>query len=676
MSNKSNAWLLIQEGKLIEAYHLLQKKTVRTANESMLFAFLSWLIFDIQKAKNILDDEKVQALKKEELDEFAFNVVKGLIYEEDVVILPKFESPEFPHLFWKSISLCLRGIVTKDEKLLEQAKSMFYSDHQINPLFKETFEDLVESLKGSVALSTDQLRRAEQAFLKIINQSKDPLIQIRALLTLRNIHRKSNRVKDSIPFLNDLCSICQRHDLNSLLAHTLHNLAYLYQQLGDLEKAKMSISQAIEIRGQLKEYDSLVNSMYLKGVILQNSGHLTEAMTIMKEAKELAESIHNMDFLGKITQLMGIISENMGDYTTAIRHFESALQIAKQLNKKKFQHMLLLNLAQIYHIKGQFKEAEEYYAKSLDLLPEEPKNQIQFYLTFSNFWIDKGEISKAQTYLLLANQLLGENVHPFYFIQINLLLGQMYQSFQNYNDANKVYDKALEKAEMLNNPALEAEILFYQLLMAIENHENQRATSILSKMQSVKNSNPTKIILQLVNLSEAIFFLSLKRIQNLAKAEVILRDLSDTRTGNFKIQVFAWIYLGELLLLDYQSSQVADIAKELESITKHLFELSKTQAVPKLSIDALFLLSKLQLAKGKFEEANKLLDDAAEIANRYHLDLALSRIEKEKMEIQANLERLMALIQSSNAMQRIFEETQIRNYLKQLSNTAINLRLA
>lgn len=163
------------------------------------------------------------------------------------------------------------------------------------------------------------------------------------------------------------------------ISATYFNIALDYINKDEMEKAKESLSKAVDIDSENKTAFVLLSSIYYK------EGNFKD--TIENLLKSNVLEVPN----SKYNYLIGICYFNIDDYKNCIKH----LNTVKYENNDLMKHVRDVLLAKAYCLNEDYKQALKIFNRLLSVKDEFKGNLIEFNYFLGLTYLKVGEIDKA-----------------------------------------------------------------------------------------------------------------------------------------------------------------------------------------------------------------------------------------------------------------------------------------
>ncbi|MBX9685425.1 MAG: CHAT domain-containing protein [Candidatus Obscuribacterales bacterium] len=235
------------------------------------------------------------------------------------------------------------------------------------------------------------------------------------------------RYAEAIPYSQELVDICvkQYGPEHAITATVLHNLGFLYQQLGEYSQAEPILRKALTIREKSLGPDAadLALSLNSLALLYQDEGDYPRAEDLYKRALKIKKKIYGAESPEQAFEMnnLAALYKEKGDLEQSEKLFNSVLPIfEKSFGVKDLRVATVLNnLAGVYREKGDFARAEALYERvnaiDSELLPPAHPDRARDLNNLAVLNFDEGKRGKAETLYMEALSIreaaLGRN-HP------------------------------------------------------------------------------------------------------------------------------------------------------------------------------------------------------------------------------------------------------------------------
>lgn len=427
----------------------------------------------------------------------------------------------------------------------------------------------------------------------------------------------------------------------------IHHLkSSLLFELGYTNKALNYAELAYKESQQLKNKIQIIDVLLTKTNILNKSDKRKEALETISKAERLLKTINqpsSIQFKEKkayIALYKGGCYFNMGELNRSLKYADEVLIIAKEIKNKK-----LIMLATKLHnfnnyYKGDLFHNLESIKRYLTLAEElNDKQEIIGGLnSMGMYFIEKGDFDKALGYLE-RGLLLCDEINSFKTTVVLSSLFELYLNMDFLEKAQQCLDRMKQFGDQIEWPGG----TFYRLSKA----------EMLKKM-------PQKI----------------KRL----KAKKILKQIIDEEHPFSGLYYPALIDLCDLYLTELRETNDLKALDEIQPYITQLKDIANNQQAFWLVVEVFSLQAKLKLLNFQFKEAQILLNQALDTAEKYGLNRLTKRITTEQDELSKNFIRWEKMkvsganISERMGLARIDEQIKIllrkRIYLKKITDQA------
>jgi len=257
------------------------------------------------------------------------------------------------------------------------ARDLFRQAIRVDPDFALAHAGLSDSLWRIFQRRTDAsaLQEAEREAERALEL--DPQLPA-AQVALARVYRSTGRYAQSIGQLRQILS---EHPNP---AEAYRQLAYSYEEAGDLDAAEESLRYALALRS---DDWHLWNSL---GAFLVMTGNYTEAKETFGKAAELAP------------QSVTWPQENLATVRILEGDFEGAIRAFEQIEQPTEDPSLLANIGTAYFFTDHLDEAEKYYKQAVRLRPSSPIE----HGNLADLYLRQGRVEEARASYFEALKLV------------------------------------------------------------------------------------------------------------------------------------------------------------------------------------------------------------------------------------------------------------------------------
>jgi len=291
------------------------------------------------------------------------------------------------------------------------------------------------------------------------------------------------------------------------VATTLNNIAGLYRQMGDYEKALPLYQKALEINEKVfgPQHPDVAITLNNIALLYENIGEYEKVLPLNQKAFEIIEKVFGSESpsLAALLNNLALVYYKIGKYEKALPLYQKALEINEEVFGPEHTSVSigLNNIALLYDTIGEYEKALPLYKRDLEISekvfgPQHPDVAATLN-NIAGLYRHKGEYEKAlhfyQKALDIREKVLGTQ-HPHVAITLNNL-ASLYENIGDYEKALQFYQKALDIHEKIfGTQHHEVAIVLNNLASLYENIEDyEKALQFYQKALEIvkKNLGPT-----------------------------------------------------------------------------------------------------------------------------------------------------------------------------------------
>lgn len=164
---------------------------------------------------------------------------------------------------------------------------------------------------------------------------------------------------------------------NAVAEGDLAEESYCYNALSKQAAVKKNSSsskemaeKALEIARRIGDKTEQAHSLYNIGYALNNLGEITKAESILRECKDLCEEAKDWRRLARTLNIMADTLCYRGDFEQALIFYKQSTTIAVAMGNRYSESLSHNNIGTVYFSLQQYAQAEESYRKSLEICRE------------------------------------------------------------------------------------------------------------------------------------------------------------------------------------------------------------------------------------------------------------------------------------------------------------------
>lgn len=262
--------------------------------------------------------------------------------------------------------------------------------------------------------------------------------------------------------LADSLKSLKKYDDKYLLfkkATAINNLAFLYHNGSQYEKAKEAYELSLDIFEQIKDTNGIIMSYNNISMLLKDMGKIDLTLEYLDKAHYYSELINNIDMLHMTYTNYSAIYIRTGLIVKALEYSYKGLKIQEQIGDDYGKGYALNNIGSLFYMQKDYENAKIYFYKSLELR-QKNNDQIGIAAVLNNLSKTYGQLGdkeKSEEYLFKCLEKRKEIKNPEGIAQSYSNIGEFYFDQGDFTKAKGYYDKAIDirkkigEAEGLSN---------------------------------------------------------------------------------------------------------------------------------------------------------------------------------------------------------------------------------
>lgn len=244
---------------------------------------------------------------------------------------------------------------------------------------------------------------------------------------------------------------------------------------GDFERAWVEI-----MRGKL-------NISKFMGQLLNDTSRYAEANASYLEALQLAKELNDNLELGRIYDAIGLNQLKRRDMQNALASFHTAWERLNECGDAICAMNTKLNLAWLHNLSANYHQALDYGLEAFHFFVG---LNDQYYLGYAaafvaeSYW-GQNNLSEAEKFVLRALQ--NEN-EPLPYAYAVFIMGRIYVSRKQFEQAIEQFEEAIENAQKLNDKDLVARALQAQGEAFLASGSPEKATLLMQQSSDIWQS--------------------------------------------------------------------------------------------------------------------------------------------------------------------------------------------
>ncbi|MFX1324652.1 MAG: tetratricopeptide repeat protein [Promethearchaeota archaeon] len=408
-----------------------------------------------------------------------------------------------------------------------------------------------------------------------------------------------------------------------------------------------------ESQGQKNSLQS-VDVYNVKSMALFSVHKYDESLTLLLKSEGILKSL-NFESSDESTKREAEISFRRASNYFMMRDFDNALKYAEEslLKNKKLDIKLgivesLDVLKNIYHSLGDFDKSLDYLSQCL-LHAKEIGYKAQIlncYLNFGIIYAFRGEVDCAIEQYNNALAIANEIDYKFGIAASLNNLGDLYRRQGNFNLAQETLEKSLRIFKELGISGVTSlDCLFH---LALEEGDLELAETYLEQLKQIQNRS--KFSSTAYRVDKAVFLKTSPRSIHRGKAEEMLKQVIEEEIVDYEITLIALLHLCDLLLSELHNTGDLGIIDEINPFIDGILDLAEKNHSYPLLAEVFIFRARLALVTLEFKKARKLLTDAQNIADKYHINRLALKISTEHDELLRQISKWEEIKESNTSL--------------------------
>jgi tetratricopeptide (TPR) repeat protein len=310
------------------------------------------------------------------------------------------------------------------------------------------------------------------------------------LHNMAGLMAQQGEIENAIALYNQSLEITDSINDVKTKASTLHQLAGLIAQQGDIEKAIALYNQSLEITDSINDVKTKASTLHQLAGLMAQQGEIEKAIALYNQSLEITDSIN--DVQGKaatLHQLAGLMAQQ-GEIEKAIALYNQSLEIQESINDVRGKAATLHEMAGLMAQQGEIENAIALYNQSLEI--QESINNVRGKAAtlhaMAGLMAQQGEIEKA---IALYNQSLEikESINNVQgkAATLHAMAGLMAQQGEIEN-AIALYNQSLEIKESINDVRGKAATLHEMAGLMAQQGEIENAIALYNQSLEIEDS--------------------------------------------------------------------------------------------------------------------------------------------------------------------------------------------
>jgi tetratricopeptide (TPR) repeat protein/CHAT domain-containing protein len=341
------------------------------------------------------------------------------------------------------------------ERAFEIEKSILGEDHLYVANSNDFFSKVYQALKGNEALAINFAQQALNIRIRLLGLEHSKVA--RSLINLAQLYSEMGQYEKALPLQELAVSVYKKGlgEEHPEVARSLNNLALLYFKMGQYEKTLPLQEQALKIDKKTlgEDHPDVARSLNNLAQLYSDMGQYEKALPLQEQALSIIKKALGDDHptVAMCLNNLAAFYSRMGQYEKALPLQEQALKVRKKALGEEHPDVAtsLNNLAQLYSEMGQYEKALPLQELALKVnkkaLGEEHPNVAAILNNLALLYSEMGQYEKAlpliEQALLIRKKALGVE-HPDAAASLSSL-ALLYSEMGQYEKALPLQKQAL-----------------------------------------------------------------------------------------------------------------------------------------------------------------------------------------------------------------------------------------
>ncbi|MDY6939588.1 MAG: tetratricopeptide repeat protein [Cyanobacteriota bacterium] len=411
-------------------------------------------------------------------------------------------------------------------------------------LYREGEQLYWEGTTESLQLAIEKLEAAGQLYREAgIREGEAASLHNIAL-----IYDALGEKQQALEYYNQALLIYQAVGDRAWEATTLHNIGAVYYSLGEKLEALELFNQALPLHQAIGDRTGVATILTNIGLVYADFGEQLKALEYYNQALPLHQAVGDRAGMATTLHNMGAVYFTLGEKQKALEFYNQALSLDRAIDNRAGVATILNNIGLLYADLGEHQQALDFYNQALPL-SQAVGNRAGVATTLNNIGLVYDALGENQKALDFYNQALPlhQAIGDRYGMATTLHnMGAVYFTLDQKQKALDFYNQALPLHQAVGNRAGVATILNNIGTVYANLGENQQALEFYNQAlpvhQAVGNLsgeaptliNLASLYLRQNNLTEALTFTN-------AAIDIIEQLRSNIASDDLRMSYFATV---------------------------------------------------------------------------------------------------------------------------------------
>ena len=247
-------------------------------------------------------------------------------------------------------------------------------------------------------------------------------------------------------------SLTEKKKFLQLLSESGGNVAYYYQNIGELDSAITLYRKSLQIDFQMNNYSGVSVNLNNLGMVYNYQGKIQLSLQYFLKSLEIDEALNDLEYIGSSYNNVAYIYEHQGDTVSALRFYQKALDNFILNQDSSNIALAHINIGSVYR-KSNDEKSFEHFKEALKIskLIDSRYALSASLHNLGNYYLHQDQLDTAKVLLTQANQEYKTLNDPSGISITYMNLGMIAHKEGNNTTAKKYGLDALKIAEKIDN---------------------------------------------------------------------------------------------------------------------------------------------------------------------------------------------------------------------------------
>lgn len=422
------------------------------------------------------------------------------------------------------------------EKIISEIENF-----KLSPNLKDKWK--AKLLVGKASLFWAENKQRESLSLKMeaikLLQKNNDLFEVAAIVNEQGVLYVDNSNHEFASRFLKIARILRQliNDYDGL-ATSLNNLAFCYQQQGNIVQSLDYYHECLRIReiyinksGDKKALESYAIALNNTSSIYLNQADLKLALEYCAKAKDVYEQIKNIKGVGQCLNTMGVIEQRKKNYPEALKYFREGLKYHREAGYKKGIANTIVNIGFIFHRQNQLDSALSYYITGLSLKDEmnDFLGRVHVYINISRVYLMQNNLPTALKFALKSHEIALRQSNPENIRESSSLLYLIYKKLKNTEQALAMHELYIQMRDSLHNDdisknAYRSELNYVYDKKAFNDSLNSREEKMNMKNKLEKEKSTRIVLFSGIILIGLFAFFAVNRLRLTSRQKKLIEE--------------------------------------------------------------------------------------------------------------------------------------------------------